>query len=197
MNTGHENPSPRRAARTQHRAKGSAITGSLSRWQALGALAASFVGIVYVLLNAGYVRFYEILGIHPEDVGFDRASVLARTAGLTLVALIVISAATALVVTIPHLEKHGRVIFVVLQALYLVFTLGTLMGWLPENPLLPSSFLGISLILGLGFVATHEKLNKYFLVVLCLVAAYLLWRSKPTLSIGVFLGHDQECRSDL
>lgn len=44
------------------------------------------LALFFVVLNAGYVSFYESLGIRPEDVGFDRIAILARTAGLIPIA---------------------------------------------------------------------------------------------------------------
>ncbi|MFE0460311.1 hypothetical protein ACFW1A_13790 [Kitasatospora sp. NPDC058965] len=55
--------------------------------QALAAVSASFVGILFVILNVGYVSYFEGLGVHPEQVGFDRAAVLGRTASIALVGI--------------------------------------------------------------------------------------------------------------
>src|SRR5215467_3737667 len=61
---------------------------SLSDWlQATAGIVAAlgvFLALLFVVLNSAYVYFYEMLGVTPEDVGFDRLAILARTAGLLL-----------------------------------------------------------------------------------------------------------------
>jgi hypothetical protein len=63
--------------------------GQLLQWTP-GIIAALgvFLALLYVVVNSAYVYFYELLGVTPEDVGFDRVAILARTAGLLLPAFI-------------------------------------------------------------------------------------------------------------
>jgi hypothetical protein len=85
----------------------SASGGAESRADASATPASSLIGLVerllagtavasaalYVLINALYVEFYDDFGIRPEDVGWDRLTVLSRSA---LLALVLIPAATLL-----------------------------------------------------------------------------------------------------
>lgn len=70
-------------------------------WQLLLAFGAGLVGLFFVLLNAGYVHFYEELSVRPEEVGLDRVGVLARTAGIALTVSVVVSAVIAITYSIP------------------------------------------------------------------------------------------------
>ncbi|MFJ9751141.1 hypothetical protein [Streptomyces chartreusis] len=70
-------------------------------WQLLLGFGAGLLGLFFVLLNAGYVHFYEELSVRPEEVGFDRVGVLARTAGIALTVSIVLSAVVAITYSIP------------------------------------------------------------------------------------------------
>lgn len=60
------------------------LQGATGIVAALGVL----VALLYAVVNSAYVYFYELLGVTPEDVGFDRLAILARTAGLLLPGLI-------------------------------------------------------------------------------------------------------------
>lgn len=57
-----------------------------------------FLALFFVAINSAYVYFYEMLGVTPEDVGFDRLAILARTAGMLLPASIL----GALILAIYH-----------------------------------------------------------------------------------------------
>ena len=52
-------------------------------------MAATAVAVLYVLLQALYIEFYDDFGLRPEEVGLDRLAVLARAAwaGLTVIFL--------------------------------------------------------------------------------------------------------------
>lgn len=88
----------------------------LPEWKSLAAVAASFLGIVYVTLNAGYVKFYEGLGIHPEEVGFDRVAILGRTASLVFIALF-IALLAIMAVAAPQTRKARLRVLIGLEAL--------------------------------------------------------------------------------
>lgn len=70
-------------------------------WQLLLGFGAGLLGLFFVLLNAGYVHFYEELSVRPEEVGLDRVGVLARTAGIALTVSVAVSAVVAITYSIP------------------------------------------------------------------------------------------------
>ena len=56
-------------------------------------LAAAAVAILYVLLQALYIEFYDDFGLRPEEVGLHRLAVLARAAwaGLSVILVSVVA----------------------------------------------------------------------------------------------------------
>jgi hypothetical protein len=62
------------------------VLGLVERLLAWGAIAGA---TIYVLINALYVEFYDDFGIRPEDVGWDRLTVLSRAAWIALVGITV------------------------------------------------------------------------------------------------------------
>jgi hypothetical protein len=63
---------------------------------------ASLAGIAFIMLNSGYVDFYEKMGTHPEDVGLDRIGVLARTASFVYMAIAVAVAGLIIGAALRH-----------------------------------------------------------------------------------------------
>jgi hypothetical protein len=53
--------------------------------------------VIYVLLQALYVEFYDDFGVRPEQVGLDRGAVLSRAAWAALLVLVVTAALAAAV----------------------------------------------------------------------------------------------------
>jgi hypothetical protein len=58
--------------------------GAVERLLAAGAVLGA---ALYVLVNGLYIEFYDDFGVRPEQVGFDRLAVLARSAWVALVAV--------------------------------------------------------------------------------------------------------------
>lgn len=70
----------------------------------LGA-AAVLGAALYVLVNGLYIEFYDDFGVRPEQVGFDRLAVLARSAWIALIAIAV--AGPVVVFLTRRAEKRG------------------------------------------------------------------------------------------
>nr|WP_144298787.1 hypothetical protein [Streptomyces sp. TLI_235] len=67
-----------------HRAKG-LKDHAASIFKAEIPLLAALAGVSFVVVNSGYVYFYEQIGIRPEEVGFDRVGIASRTAAYIFV----------------------------------------------------------------------------------------------------------------
>ena len=72
-----ESPDPSPGARLS-------MVGAVER---LLAAAAVLGAALYVLVNGLYIEFYDDFGVRPEQVGFDRLAVLARSAWVALIAI--------------------------------------------------------------------------------------------------------------
>ena len=66
---------------------GPTVFGAVER---LLAAAAVFGAALYVLVNALYIEFYDDFGVRPEQVGFDRLAVVARSAWVALLAIVLL-----------------------------------------------------------------------------------------------------------
>jgi hypothetical protein len=53
--------------------------------------------VIYVLLQALYVEFYDDFGVRPEQVGLDRGAVLSRAAWAALLVLVLLAGVAAVV----------------------------------------------------------------------------------------------------
>ncbi|MGW2651529.1 hypothetical protein ACWC2T_43315 [Streptomyces sp. NPDC001393] len=92
----------------------SRLTKLLPEWTSIAAVSASILGLGYVALNAGYVKFYEGLGVHPEEVGFDRVAIIGRTASFAFIAIFFMFL-IVLMVAVPRQPKWRFPITLVLQ----------------------------------------------------------------------------------
>ncbi|MGN6613400.1 MAG: hypothetical protein ACTHLJ_16665 [Angustibacter sp.] len=119
----------------------------LTTVQGVAAVVAALTGVLFVVLNAGYVHFYESVGVRPEDVGVDKVGVLARTAGL-----------------IPVLYAAGWACWLVLRGLLQV---GAVALWV----LLGAC--GVSLVAGALWTRWMTAVGLALFAVLSL--AYALW----------------------
>jgi hypothetical protein len=50
-------------------------------------LAGAAVGgaVIYALINALYIEYYDDFGVRPEDIGWDRLAILGRSAWIALI----------------------------------------------------------------------------------------------------------------
>lgn len=55
-----------------------------NRVQLVAGLASVGVAVAYVALRLAYTRFYDALGVAPEDLGLGKVDLLARSAGLVV-----------------------------------------------------------------------------------------------------------------
>ncbi|WP_250037670.1 hypothetical protein [Paractinoplanes maris] len=63
--------------------------GLLGRAERLLGATAVLGAAIYALINVLYVEFYDDFGVRPEEVGWDRLTMLSRTAWVALAVLIV------------------------------------------------------------------------------------------------------------
>lgn len=129
------------------RARLDTVQAWLTTVQGVAAVVAVLSGVLFVVLNAGYVHFYESLGVRPEDVGVDKVAVLARSAGL-----------------IPLVYAAGWAFWLVLRGLVAVGAVGL---WL----LFAAT--GVSLVAGALWVPWLSVVSLVLFAVLSL--AYALW----------------------
>ncbi|MFD7321409.1 hypothetical protein ACFV9D_10000 [Streptomyces sp. NPDC059875] len=128
-------------------------------WQELLTFAGSLLGLFFVLLNAGYIQFYEALGVRPEEVGLDRVGVLARTAGLALCAYVILLAIGLVAYCIPFIRKHPMISLCIS---YGILALVQVIGIVQESVWLVGVLAPvITLAMLLVFVLTHRKLGKF------------------------------------
>jgi hypothetical protein len=71
----------------------------------LGA-AAVLGAAIYALINVLYVEFYDDFGVRPEEVGWDRLTILSRTAWVVL-AVVIATAAFGLGAALFRLVVSG------------------------------------------------------------------------------------------
>lgn len=81
--------------------------GYLGRAERLLGAAAVLGAAIYALLNVLYVEFYDDFGVRPEEVGWDRLTMLSRTAWVVL-AVIIGTAVFFLGRTLLHLVLSRR-----------------------------------------------------------------------------------------
>ena len=74
-------------------ASSESLLGAAERVLAAGA---ALGGALYVLVNSAYIEFFDDFGVRPEQVGFDRGAVLARSAWLALLGLALLGPAFVL-----------------------------------------------------------------------------------------------------
>jgi hypothetical protein len=63
---------------------------------------------LYVLVNALYIEFYDDFGVRPEQVGFDRLAVLARSAWVALIVVALIGPVGIVVVRRSQQKLWGQ-----------------------------------------------------------------------------------------
>lgn len=78
-----------RSAPIQPGDQGITLLGVTERLLAGAAIAGA---TIYVLINSLYVEFYDDFGVRPEDVGWDRLTVLSRAAWIALVGIPIVGA---------------------------------------------------------------------------------------------------------
>jgi hypothetical protein len=80
---------------------------TLQLTELLGALVVIVGAFIWVMLNAFYVEFYDDFGVRPEDVGWDRLTVLSRAAWLALIVIGGVGAVLLLFVILGEGFKLG------------------------------------------------------------------------------------------
>jgi hypothetical protein len=60
---------------------------TLQLTELLGVLVVVVGALIWVMLSVFYVEFYDDFGVRPEDVGWDRLTVLSRAAWLALIVM--------------------------------------------------------------------------------------------------------------
>jgi hypothetical protein len=116
------------------------LQGTAGIVAALGVL----VTLLYVAVNSAYAYFYELLGVTPEDVGFDRLAILSRTAGLILPGLIL----GTLIAAVYHFLPAGKVAFLIVSGILLVIGIAAILAFMFRTS---NAWLGLAGIL-VGFL---------------------------------------------
>ncbi|GAO08424.1 hypothetical protein TPA0598_04_00600 [Streptomyces lydicamycinicus] len=146
-----------------------ATAGLRFDWQSLLGFGGALVGLFFVLLNAGYLHFYEELGVRPEEVGLDRVGVLARTAGIALAVFFAVFAVVAVTSSIPFVRTHrflSLCIFGVVYYSIFIFAVVTRNFWV-QGIVIP--FLG--LLFAFVFLMSHKRFSKMLILASVLVGA--------------------------
>lgn len=131
-------------------------------WQSLLGFGGALVGLFFVLLNSGYVRFYEELSVRPEEVGLDRVGVLARTAGIAFAVSVVVSAVIGIAYSIPFFREHRRLALCVFYIAILALCAYSLIArnyWV-QGIAIPFLLLIFSFV----FFTAHKRINRLVVV---------------------------------
>ena len=131
-------------------------------WQSLLGYAGALIGLLFVLLNAGYLHFYEKLGVRPEEVGLDRVGVLARTAGIAIAAFLLVFGVVVIMYAIPLVRRHRAASIYVFYAAYtaiFIYSITSGNMWI-QGVVVPLFLLLIACV----FVMSHKAFGKMIVV---------------------------------